>query len=112
MALGEKMIWVRLLSLEEQMELSRKPVPDCRRAILMVLAFTAACRLGLGDPARKFYDDDPISKEPETQDASHVVPWKIDLFYDLTLNQFAHPGQPAGPRAQNINTIVEYQSIG
>ena len=45
----------------------------------------------------KFYDDDPISVEPETQDASRVVPWKIDLFYDLLLNQFAQSGRTRGP---------------
>jgi len=61
----------------------------------------------LGKAGQRFYNDDPISRAPETQDASHVVKWKIDLFYDLMLNQFARPGQPAGPRAQNVNTIDE-----
>jgi hypothetical protein len=36
-----------------------------------------------------------------------VDPWKIDLLYDLMRNQFARPGEPAGRRAQNINTIDE-----
>jgi hypothetical protein len=63
--------------------------------------------VALGGEGRKFYRDDPITVEPETQDASGVVPWKVDLFYDLMLNQFARPGQPAGPRAQNVNTIDE-----
>jgi hypothetical protein len=57
--------------------------------------------------AAKFYSDDPISVEPETQDASKVNPWKIDLFYDLMLNQFGHPGLPPGTRSENINTIDE-----
>ena len=35
------------------------------------------------------------------------MPWKIDLFYDLLLNQFSRPGLPIGPRAQNVNTIDE-----
>jgi hypothetical protein len=61
----------------------------------------------LADSGKKFYDDDPIGVQPETQDASGVTPWKIDLFYDLMLNQFTRPGEPAGPRAQNINTIGE-----
>ena len=61
----------------------------------------------LGKAGQRFYNDDPISRAPESQDASHVVKWKIDLFYDLMLNQFARPGQPAGPRAQNVNTIDE-----
>ena len=56
---------------------------------------------------RKFYSDDPITVEPETQDASKVANFKIDLFYDLMLNQFTRPGEPAGPRAKNVNTIDE-----
>jgi hypothetical protein len=63
--------------------------------------------VALGDGGRKFYDDDPIKVEPETQDASGVSFWKISLLYDLMLNQFARPGQPAGPRAQNVNTLDE-----
>ncbi len=89
------------------MGLSLKPVLDSRRAIPAVLALMLACRPVLGDPARKFYDDDPIAVQLETQDASHVVPWKIDLFYDLMLNQFTRPGEPAGAKARNINTIDE-----
>src|SRR3954453_19857569 len=57
--------------------------------------------------AAKFYSDDPISVQPETQDASRVMPWKIDLFYDLMLNQFGHPGLPPGTRSANVNTIDE-----
>jgi hypothetical protein len=60
-----------------------------------------------GQSIQKFYRDDPMLVEPETQDASKVVNFKIDLFYDLLLNQFAKPGQPAGPRAKNVNTIDE-----
>ncbi len=55
----------------------------------------------------KFFSDDPIEREPETQDASRVTEWKIDLLYDLMLNQFTRPGLPPGSRAQNINTIGE-----
>ena len=57
--------------------------------------------------AATFYSDDPLATEPESQDASRVTPWKIDLFYDLLLNQFTRPGIPPGTRAQNVNTIDE-----
>ncbi|MEO8592621.1 MAG: hypothetical protein ABI759_04795 [Candidatus Solibacter sp.] len=57
--------------------------------------------------AAKYYRDDPMAVEPETQDASRVTPWTIDLFYDLLLNLFAHPGTQPGSRAQNVNTIDE-----
>jgi hypothetical protein len=57
--------------------------------------------------AVKFYSDDPLAVEPETQDASKVTSWSIDLFYDLMLNQFTRPGLPTGDRARNVNTIDE-----
>jgi hypothetical protein len=56
----------------------------------------------------KFYSDDPLTREPETQDASKVQEWEIGLIADLTLNLFAKPGDlTVGVRAQNINTIDE-----
>jgi hypothetical protein len=78
-----------------------------REAGILVLALTLVAAAVSGEPAQKFYDDDPIAVEPETQDASRVLPWKIDLIYDLMRNQFTQPGEPAGPRAQNVNTIDE-----
>lgn len=57
---------------------------------------------------RKFYDDDPIAREVDTEDASGARPWEIDLIWDLTLNTFATPGRATNPpRAGNINTIDE-----
>jgi hypothetical protein len=71
-------------------------------AIAMLSTLTSLNSMGA-----KFFSDDPILAEPETQDASRVSPWSIDLFYDLMLNQFTRPGAPPGSRAQNINTIDE-----
>jgi len=45
--------------------------------------------------AVKFYRDDPMQREPESQDASNVEKWDIDLFWDLAENMFANPGDPA-----------------
>ncbi|RPJ52888.1 MAG: hypothetical protein EHM23_32055 [Acidobacteria bacterium] len=56
---------------------------------------------------RKFYSDDPITREPETQDVSGAVPRDISLIYDLGLNLFVRPGESEIVRAQNINTIDE-----
>jgi hypothetical protein len=78
-----------------------------RHATVGALACLLISLMASGNPGPKFYDDDPLAVEPETQDASRVQPWKIDLFYDLLLNQFGRPGEPAGPRAKNINTIDE-----
>ena len=59
-------------------------------------------------PIEKFHADDPVSVEPETQDASAVTPWTIDLFVDLAINLFGRPGDDAiGVRAGNVNTIDE-----
>ena len=89
------------------MPVSKQGEAKWRRGILVMLALTLVTAAVSGEPARKFYDDDPIAVEPETQDASRVAPWNIDLFYDLLLNQFASRDLPAGPRAQNVNTIDE-----
>ena len=56
----------------------------------------------------RFYPDDPLVREPETQDASNVQPWDIDLFWDLAMNMFTRPGDPATDvRARNVNTADE-----
>ena len=56
----------------------------------------------------KFFPDDPIPREPASQDASNVQPWDIDLFWDLSLNMFTRPGDPAvNVKAGNVNTIDE-----
>ncbi|MCI0617407.1 hypothetical protein L0244_30915 [bacterium] len=58
--------------------------------------------------AAKFYPDDPIMEIKDTQDASGVESWDINLFFDLTYNLFTHPGDPTpNVRAQSINTIDE-----
>ena len=55
-----------------------------------------------------FYPDDPIIREPETQDASKAAPRDIGSMYEMTYNLFITPGyKPTGTRAQNINTIDE-----
>jgi len=57
---------------------------------------------------RKFYDDDPITREPESQDASGVQARDIDLFFDLSWNLLGRPGDTTpNVRARNINTIDE-----
>jgi hypothetical protein len=73
--------------------------------LVAALVIATASTSGNG---RKFYDDDPLLREPETQNASGVKPWDIDLVYDLAENLFGRPGDP-GPvgRAQNVNTIDE-----
>ncbi len=56
----------------------------------------------------RFRADDPLAREPETQDASKVEEWEIGLTADLLANLFGMPGGPAtGERAHNVNTVDE-----
>jgi len=56
----------------------------------------------------KFYPDDPLAREPASQDASGVQPWKIDLIYDLSYNLFVvGRREPSGLKAQDVNTVDE-----
>ena len=73
-------------------------------SLLAVLATTVADLTGQG---RKFYDDDPLAREPETADASKVQDRDIVLTYDLLENLFGSPGDSRKIRALNVNTIDE-----
>ena len=56
----------------------------------------------------RFLSDDPLSREPETQDAAGAQEWDIDLTIDLVTNMFGRPGDSAtNVRAKNVNTIDE-----
>ena len=56
----------------------------------------------------KFFPDDPLQREPETQDASKVQEWEIGLSADLLLNLFSKPGDPkTNQRARNVNSVDE-----
>ena len=64
--------------------------------------------LDLRSAGRRFYDDDPITREPASQDASKAAPQDVDLFVDLMLNLFTRPGEAAmNVRAGNVNTVDE-----
>ena len=56
----------------------------------------------------RFYPDDPIAREPESQDASKAAPYDLGQIYELLYNLFVTSGyKPSGLRAKNINTIDE-----
>jgi hypothetical protein len=80
--------------------------------VIAAVSIAALVLVVLLDPLaaadRKFYDDDPIAVEPDPQDASKVLPWDIDLIWDLSYNMFAKPGDSTpNVRARSINTIDE-----
>jgi hypothetical protein len=77
------------------------PAAGCALAALLTAAVPQAQR-------PKFLSDDPLQREPETQDASNVQEWEIGLTADLIYNLFAKPGDlTANVRAQNVNTADE-----
>ena len=55
-----------------------------------------------------FYDDDPIARVVDSQDASSVQPKAVSLVYDESRNLFGNPGDPdMNRRAMNVNSIDE-----
>jgi hypothetical protein len=79
-------------------------------SICLPLVFAAAIS-GLGSATAtspRFYSDDPIGREPQSQDASRATPSEIGDLYEMTYNLFAQPRhKPSDRRAQNLNTIDE-----
>ena len=72
------------------------------------LAAIVAASSASSTNGRRFYDDDPIAREPESQDASGAQEWDIELLIDLSINLFATPGgKHSDLRAGNVNTIDE-----
>jgi hypothetical protein len=63
---------------------------------------------GVATQGPRFYPDDPIAREPESQDASKAAPYDRSLMYELMNGLFVTSGyKPSGLRAKNINTIDE-----
>ena len=82
-----------------------------RRAALVAASASAVAlcfSTGASMQAPRFYPDDPIAREPESQDASKTAPYDKSQMYDLMYNLFVNSGHEAsGLRAKNINTIDE-----
>ena len=86
-------------------------MPKHTRLIFSTLALTVTFALQTAGPrgaVPKFYSDDPLQREPETQDASKVQEWEIDLFWDLAENLFGNPGgRTPRVKSRDVNTIDE-----
>ncbi len=75
--------------------------------VVALIAWACLTSPAVGQRA-KFLKDDPLQREPESQDASKVQEWEIGLTPDLLLNLFGKPGDPnLNQRAQNVNTADE-----
>src|SRR6188508_3410038 len=80
----------------------------CPRTWLVAILLASVAGTPASTNPPRFYDDDPIAREPEPRDASGAQPWDIGLLYDLSYNLFVvQRSKPSGTRAQNINTIDE-----
>ena len=58
--------------------------------------------------ARRFFPDDPISRDDDTaMDASGVKELELSESFDFLINTFASPGDREPIRAVNVNTLDE-----
>jgi hypothetical protein len=80
-----------------------------RRNTFLCIAFGAvAATVATTAAGPRFYSDDPIAREPESQSAASAKPLGVGLFYEYSYNLFVTARrQPSNTRARNINTIDE-----
>ena len=86
-----------------------------RRAAFLVLSVGALSFVvsSVSTQGPRFYSDDPIAREPESQDASKAAPFEQSEMYELLYNLFVTSGyKPSGLRAKNINTVDEVPDSG
>ena len=75
-------------------------------AVLSAIVVTGILTLPGSATSPRFYQDDPIWVERDTQDASSMKPLEVNLFVDLAYN-LLDSKQRASVRAQNVNTVDE-----
>lgn len=83
------------------------------RSRLLVMATAVAAAIGVAGgtvstQTPRFYRDDPIAREPESQSAGGAKVYEIQSLFEMTHNLFVTARyQPSNTRAQNVNTIDE-----
>jgi hypothetical protein len=77
-----------------------------RTALALAGALWLAAIDGRGAGPR-FYSDDPLWRDPETQDASRTQPLDVSDQYELIENSFLGAGERADKRAVNLNSVDE-----
>ncbi len=78
-----------------------------RFALLVIVAAIAAATTA-STAGRKFYDDDPIARVPESRSAAGAKKLDIELFYEYAYNLFVNAGRkPTNTPAGNVNTVGE-----
>ncbi len=79
-----------------------------RTRIVLTLLAIAALTWTVSAQSRRFFPDDPIWREPVTQDVKNANRYEPDLAYQTIENLFWRPGdREIGQRAKNINTLDE-----
>ena len=80
-----------------------------RRGAGLVVVLATALLAGTASTQRpQFYPDDPISREPESQDASKAQSYQRPDMYEMLYNLFVTSEyKPSGTRARNVNTVDE-----
>jgi hypothetical protein len=83
--------------------------PTLRGRLVMLAAGTIVFLVStVSTKSPHFFPDDPIAREPESQDASKAQEYEIGSLYEMTRNLFVTAGyKPTGLRAKSINTIDE-----
>src|SRR6266550_1116066 len=78
------------------------------QSILVASLLAVASGTFISTAGPRFYDDDPIRREPESQSAAGATPLDIELFYEYAFNLFVTANRkPSNTRAGNLNTIDE-----
>lgn len=75
-------------------------------AVVLTIAAVAAGTMWTSASSPRFYDDDPVWLEPDTQDASSIEPLEVNLFVDLAYNVIKGTNV-ISRRAKNVNTVGE-----
>ena len=83
------------------------PVRLALTALAVLLAAAQVLPGSAGAVSPRFFPDDPIARDPETQDASTVEPWDLNDQYDFVENTFLKPSDHRDIHALNVNTIDE-----
>lgn len=77
-------------------------------ALALSAVSIAVFATGVATQTQRYYPDDPIAREPESQDASKAAPYDQSQMYELLYNLFVNSGyKPSGLRAKNLNTVDE-----
>jgi hypothetical protein len=78
-----------------------------RGTLLALTATFALTALDARSAGLRFFSDDPIWHDPETQDASGAQPVDVSNQFDLIENSFLGAGDASDQHALNVNTLDE-----